>query len=534
MLVFLNSGDFSREKRKFDKKNVKCNPSQQELRAQRILYLLSLRKSKRDLILEEKRHVMEKINWTTAWEDEDDELDLVNTTHEEVLTSLVSLAQNYEINVNELVQCLDLLRKMIDREMKTKFGPVSSQMQETPGNIANSLFDSEIYGLLSHLFSMSASHSPPEASLVICREVSSIFKELTRFKDVHAPPSSLTLPRSCLQILEDESADLICYTNAFLILHNTLHDKSSEHVSRIGKQILRHLSVANALYGPEDELVQSYIKSITVLMSSFVRLVSDKTLLISDVFNFFSASLSSLAKLIQLNDPEVTLNVLVFLQTMSESPVGVDILISPASQTLVDFLIHLVSVGHTRADVPLKILASLSTGNTSFAKSLSETSFLGILNQYLVGPQLPVAQILTVFCTLGPTTIHLLLTAFGSNFRAFIDDCLYFGDKVTQRAVVSLLHAFTETGQLTQIWTVFDKDLADTLKGCLSPEDIKTTCLTLESYFNLIKKSSPAEREAFVKQTATSLVPCFEDAFACGDPEVSEMSAKLLDFYLYA
>jgi hypothetical protein len=524
-----------RAEKRFNKTRIKAHLNQEELRAQRRLYYLSLRSNKRDQILEEKRRVMEKINWTTGWDDEDD--DDCNTCHEEVLNCLLSYRDNWSENFTPVIYHLDVLRKLLGREMKNKFGPVSSQMQETPGVIVKNILHTEVHRLLFSLFSMATSRIfNLEVSLLIIREISCILKDLLKFKEALTQVSHAPVVESCLRILEDESCDLICHTNSFTILHNIVESDLNvrQRIIENRNQILRHMNLAVKVYGPGDVVVQNYIRSITVYLSSFVGIVFDKEIVLFDVLDqFFRSTVVSLLGFVRLNDPDVTNNVLNILQKMTKSQLGIDILVSHESRPLLDFLLSLIFICHPRSDIVLLILASLSSENQEFAKSLSEmTPFMESLNQYLGTSQSTVAYILASFCSLGTTTANKLMVFYDKRFRSFIENSLYFGDKETQRSVVELLYAFSEHADLSHLYCVIDMELVEALGEYLFLEDTRTACLVMDVIFNLIKRSLPEQRDAFVQQTASSFGPCIEYAFQSTNEEVAKAAAKLLDFYL--
>src|SRR5205807_2112810 len=106
------------------------------LRLQRIQFAQSLRRSRRDQILEDRRQVLRKINWTTGWDDIDDiiseeELNSLSCSFEDLIHDVIN---SWLTNKTPSFQSLNYLRRLLDREMKGKFGDISTiWSNETPG-----------------------------------------------------------------------------------------------------------------------------------------------------------------------------------------------------------------------------------------------------------------------------------------------------------------------------------------------------------------------------------------------------------------
>lgn len=549
-LIFLNSGDpFTQRKNRHQRKFFKARLEPQQLRLQRIIYTMSLRQNKRDLILEEKRHVLQKINWTIAWDDEvdeDDDLEELSLSEREMVSAFVGFSNNVKGCLTELLYCLDLMRKMLDREMKSKFGSISSIKQETPGCLAEYLLMPEVFNLCSRLLFLANSHSlQPGAELPLCREITSIMKEVTHFKKSCKSLFSRddALLQSLIEILQDETFDLICHSNVFLILNNCLgfNALNSENFDVVGEQVLRHLHRAVTLYGPEDPLIQIYIKAITLFMSKFVCLVSEsttssqRTVLEERIATFFTSSISYMTQLIQLNDSDVTVNVLTFVQSMVKVPHGIRIIFNcPSNASIVDFLLGMVSSGHPRSDLSLNILSCMAAGDKDFATSLSCPTFTSSLCPYMHTSSYPIARLLTMFCSLGPVSVVGLLSSVGQLFHSFIEESIYFGEKKTQRQAASLVFAFTKNADPEFISSVVDRDLVDSMvKMCVSPDDPDMTCETFDAFFNLIQRCSIEKRKEFLTETSKSLLPSIEVIYEFADPKVKQSATNLLDFYYY-
>ena len=528
-------------KKRHEKKCIKSRLDPCQLRLQRIVYMISLRNNKRDLILEEKRHVLEKINWTTAWDDdEDDDLEGINISEQDIVTAFLQLSSNVKECLSNLLYCLDLLRKMLCREMKTKFGAISSVLQETPGVLANMLLQPKVLEQTCLLMLSTCKPKPLSVELSVCREITSILKEITRFKGSYK--DSLfrrdDLVDSLIEILENEKFDMICHTNVFIILNNTVCDNSltAHHLDLIGQQVISHLKIAITVYGPEDAVIQGYIQSITLFMSSLVSVISTLTSTVIDserINDFFTSTMECLTQLIHLNDPEVTVNVLNFVHSMIQIPIGADVMSSHSSKLLIDDLLVIVSSSHSYSSIVLNILSFLSSRDDNFSQFLFSQGFYQCLPSFMTASSVSVARLLTSFCSLGPSFVWKLMTSCGNSFRPFIDDALYFGDKKTQKEVISLLFTFTKFADPQTIWSVFDKELAEMMKECLSREDLKMTCLILDTFFNIVQKSSSDQRTLFVKESASILMSFIEAAYNSGDSNVSHSAAKLLDFYTF-
>lgn len=607
-LVFLNAVDHSLIRRRRASRgkngsvrecirgNLDTTDPRTQLRIQRILFQKELRRSKRDQILEDRRHVMQKINWTTAFDDDDseEELESLTLSWEDYLSEIARLATSAHVtrsHSHELVDCLNWLRRLLDREMKSKFGPVDTIMGSEPGPIAIRILSPEVLPLFFHLLESSLCTPRSVTDIDICRNVSSILKSVTRFSQFREAFSRMKtfsgadLLAMSVRLLSDLGSrmdDLVCHSNAFAILSNLLSEDQDRGSGRnsptshrslasdpnfitvMTAQVSHHLSNAASLYEPEDPVVAAYISNITSFMTTFLNFLlqtndgrkrrnsfmqqitasqfhhQHDSSSHKSITSFMTCSLEQLTQLVVLNDPTVTQNVLEFVKSIVVmSPVGASFILSNSS-SLVPFLLDTWIKKAPHHQLALDIIACLAASSTSsmspsplfiihFLANEVFLSHLSLSNEMSHS----LAVILRCLSMAGGREVcHLLISRF--EVRDFIENYFFYGERKTEEEIIGLLEGLSSNCPEELLPTLFDEAIVGNLNSILSQksQSLERTRDILEILFKIISRLRSPERNVFVKKTGPILYPTLDYIYNnCANREVSARAADLLDFY---
>ena len=379
-LIAICSG---RQKR-MQKKGAKSHDGQEDLRNQRKIYENGLRRNRREKILEDKRQVLRKLNWTVTWSDSEDDESDPQLNPNDLLGSLSVSCQMLENNLNvdmsTLVGMLDLVRKTLDKELKARNLEVVTMASNKPGPFSVQLIQKFLPQLIRLLAKCSNHGMPSSYKLNICRLVSTILSKLMmRRYDLELkryPNSAIVLSQSLATILADELGyDLLCFTNAFNILNQVSnHGIERDRMAPLMDLLLIHLSRAATVYGPQDDIIYSYIQSLTLFLSTLVRLILKRVGQV-DATIWTKIFLSG-ESLIRLNDDQVTENFLVVAGTFSSIREGANMLFE--QQNLLNLILELILKGLKPNLIPpsMEIVSNMTSSNEIMSRSLAVPDFI--------------------------------------------------------------------------------------------------------------------------------------------------------------
>ena len=314
-------------RRSGQKRSAKSHDDPEDLRHQRVLYENYLRKNKREKILESKRKVLEKINWTVAWSDDEDDTEEGQVSVEELVQIIVDLESSikplrlgtigslndHKTNLNNLSHALDVCRRRLHKEVDLTLGTTARYRKPVPGALATTLSRPPLFEVILRLL---VNSNFAACGLTIARQVTAILVDLTRFElgieTLVATSSCHFLVGSLQKILRNDRMDVVCFYNSFNILNHIISSKqlqSALDYKTLFDDVLFHLTRALTKYGPEDSIINLYIKSMTQLLVTVARPLLKENWFTEDQ-NFctiFEQILSVLESLFNLNDVDVAL-----------------------------------------------------------------------------------------------------------------------------------------------------------------------------------------------------------------------------------
>lgn len=420
------------------KRGAKSHEDLEELRLQRQVYQTSLRKNKREKILEDRRQVLQKLNWTVTWSDDEDEDEVPNVPVEQLINCLMAsclaldsaVASDTPQILTELNSLLDMVRKTLDRELKAKNAAVKTMSSCKPGNFSTLVIQDALSHLL-RLVSKCAHHNIASShNLHTCRQVTTILSQLITRYDLgldRYPGAVPILRQSLLMVLKDDNAfDLLCFSNACSILNRISRAPFKippEELPLLMERVLVHLSRAATVYGPQDDVVYCYIQSITLLLSSLVRLtLKHEVHMKSEVWNGIFHLGDSL---IRLNDDQVIENFLSVASAFSSTKEGVKMLLQ--QDNLTNFVLEVVLKDSKPNLVPsaLEMIRNITYGNCDVCKTLTTPAMISRLIGLMSHEErveLSSLQTLVNMTSENPVAVQMVIE---SNFLSDFDYSFY-------------------------------------------------------------------------------------------------------------
>ena len=545
-------------RRAAQKKSAKSQDDPEDLRKQRMSYENVLRKSRRDQKLEERRKVLEKLNWTVAWSDDEEDSDESQFSVEYLVNSIVdsefNIGQRHatiDNNLSNLSYILDVCRKKLSKEVDSILSSTARFRKPVAGPLTSALSCPRTFGVILKLL-MNCHSSPVFSSygLTMTRELTAIIADLTRFDLVldtlDETSSCLVLMDSLQRILEDVRMDLVCFSNSFNILNHIISSKKSQsHVNHqtLFGNVLFHLTRALNVYGPEENVTNLYIKSMTQLLTVVIPPLFKEHGFIDDQ-NFcttFDQILSVLESLFRLRDIEVTLNVMKVLAIVSDTQKGILLLFQRQS-----LITHIIGINESFVDftsdqIQLKVaahsyevIANMLAADRALCAYFVNTKFFdqaynGIrTNDFDV--DFNVSRILCLVIQSEPQAFELF---FERKLTDYFTSIFFMSDNRTQAMLLDIVHQMSTIATPEQASRMLNGGFICCTENFISysGHEFESTHKVLEIHRNLMVKS---EQGGFLEETldiCASLKPHLERLLECKNQKIAEDAIYLMEVY---
>lgn len=552
-------------RRSSQKRSAKLHDDPEELRHQRVLYENYLRKNKREKLLESKRKVLEKINWTVAWSDDEDDTEEGQVNVEELVRTIVDLESSIKplrlgtivslndhvTNLNNLSHALDVCRRKLHKEVALTLSTTARYRKPVPGVLATTLSRPPLFEVIFRLL-VNSNSSPNFAAcgLTIARQVTAILVDLTRFElaieTLVATSSCHFLVGSLQKILRNDRMDVVCFYNSFNILNHIVSSKqlqSALDFKTLFDDVLFHLTRALTKYGPEDNIINLYIKSMTQLLVTVVRPLLKESWFIEDQ-NFcaiFEQILSVLESLFNLNDADVALNVMKVIAIVSETHKGLQILVQRQNLISIIFATTESSVDWTSEKVPLKVvavryevIANMVEANKTLCIHFANPRFFDQAYHAIrindCDIEFNVFRILLSVIRFEPQTFDLF---FERKLTENFSSIFFMSENRTQAKLLDIVHELSSVATPEQGLRMLKSGFISCTENHISCSDHghQTTHKVLEIHRNLLLKSVKGDFLDEAIEICSSIESHLERLLRCKNEFIVGEAIRLLEEY---
>lgn len=552
-------------RRSAQKKSAKSQDDPEDLRKQRILYENYIRKNKRDKILEGRRKVLEKLNWTVDWSDDEEDTEEGKVSVESLVNLIVEFESkikpcrsanlashnDLEADLNNLSHMLDICRRKLSKEVDLTLGSTARYRKPVPGALVSVLSCPPMFEVILRL--LVNSHSSPTfatCSLTITRELTAILSDLTRFDIVFetllATSTSHIFVESLLKILQDVQKDIVCFYNAFNILNHIVSSKLLDsHVNHqtLFASVLSHLTRALNVYGPEENVINLYIKSMTQLLIAIIQPLFKQQGFIDDQ-NFcitFGQILSVLESLFSLNDHEVAFNVMKVLALLSQTSKGLQLLFQRQSLTLHIIKINESFVDFTCDQIQLKVaalsyevIANILRANPALCthfvnEKFFEQAYHAIRsNDYDL--DFNVSRILLMVIKFEPRAFELF---FERKLTDYFSSIFFMSDNRTQAVLLEIIHEMSVVANPEQAYRILKAGFVGSTEVFISVSEhgYENTHKVLQIHQNLLLNSVKGNYQEEALDICSGVRSHLEKLITCKNGQIVEEAIHLLEVY---